>query len=59
VYIGTEEMLAISGDYKLSVSVCFVSEHDIMQLVNLCLKRHKPEYQCGLRLYEKIFDDVL
>jgi hypothetical protein len=28
VYIGKEEVLAISGDYKLSVSVCFVSEHE-------------------------------
>jgi hypothetical protein len=59
VYIGKEEMLAISGDYKLSVSVCFVSEHDIMQLVKLCLKRHMPEYQCRLRLCEKIFGDML
>jgi hypothetical protein len=28
VYIGKEEMLAISPDYKLSVSVCFVFEHE-------------------------------
>ena len=28
MYIGKEEVLAISGDYKLSVSVCFVSEHE-------------------------------
>jgi len=28
VYIGKEEMLAISGDYKLSVSVCFVCEYE-------------------------------
>ena len=28
MYIGKEEILAVIGDYKLSVSVCFVSEHE-------------------------------
>ena len=28
MYIGKEEMLPISRDYKLSVSVCFLSEHE-------------------------------
>ena len=28
MYIGKEEVLAISGDYELSVRVCFVSERE-------------------------------
>jgi hypothetical protein len=54
----------MNGNYKLSVSFCFVSEHEgahtstfaVGQVVN---ERDMPEFQCKLTLFERIFDDML